>query len=125
MRLSALVSLASLASLVVVGCGVLAGCLPEPIACTQEARASVQVTVVDENGAVIPDATVVMQAAGRAEEPCESFGDASVFVCGFEISGPIAVRAEAPGRTPVERTVVVGETEDGCHVVTEQITIEL
>jgi hypothetical protein len=94
-------------------------------ACTEEARASVQVTLVDDLGNFPNGVSVTMQQAGQGEEPCSDFGTDGQVVCGYEIEGEIAVRASAPGYGPAEETVVVGRTDDGCHVVTEQVTLVL
>lgn len=94
-------------------------------ACTEEARASVQVTLVDDLGNFPNGVSVAMQQAGQGEEPCSDFGTDGAVVCGYEIEGEITVRATAPGYGPAEETVVVGRTDDGCHVVTEQVTLVL
>jgi hypothetical protein len=101
-------------------------CLPGPVACTEEARSSVQVTVVDADGNAPTNPAVTFQPAGGQESPCDSFGEASnEFTCGFEVSGDITIRATADGLQGAEQVVNVGETADGCHVETEQITITL
>ncbi len=101
------------------------GCLDFGVACTEEARASVQVTLVDDLGAFPNGVSVTMQRPGQDEEPCSDFGTEGTVVCGYEVEGEITVRAEAPGHGPAEETVVVGRTDDGCHVVTEQVTLVL
>jgi hypothetical protein len=104
----------------------LVACLPGPVACTDEARASVQVTVVDNNGDAPTNAAVTFQPANGQEAPCDSSGEASnEFTCGFEVSGDITIRATADGLQPAQQVVTVGETADGCHVETEQVTITL
>lgn len=112
-------------TLVVATLSVLPGCLDFGAACTEEARASVQVTLVDDLGGFPNGVSVTMQQAGQDEEPCSDFGTAGVVVCGYEIEGEITVRAEAPGHGPAEETVLVERTSDGCHVVTEEVTLVL
>ncbi len=105
----------------------LPGCeLAGPVACTEEARASVQVTLEDDLGAFPNGVSVTMQPAGQDEVPCSDFGNTTgEVVCGYEIEGDITVRATAPGHGPAEQTVTVGRTDDGCHVVTERVTLVL
>ncbi|MCC7072412.1 MAG: hypothetical protein IT383_13875 [Deltaproteobacteria bacterium] len=101
------------------------GCLELGTACTDEARASVQVTLVDDLGSFPNGVSVTMQQQGQDEEPCSDFGTAGTVVCGYEVEGEITVRAEAPGHGPDEETVLVERTPDGCHVVTEEVTLVL
>jgi hypothetical protein len=95
-------------------------------ACTDEARASVQVTPVDDLGNFPNGVSVTMQPAGDDEQPCSDFaGTTGDVVCGYEIEGDITVRASAPGYGPTEQTVTVGRTDDGCRVQTEHVTLTL
>lgn len=110
---------------VVVVVALLPGCLDFGVACTEEARASVQVTLVDDLGGFPNGVSVTMQQEGQDEEPCSDFGTAGTVVCGYEVEGEITVRAQAPGHGPAEDTVLVGRTPDGCHVVTEEVTLVL
>ncbi|OGQ20731.1 MAG: hypothetical protein A2138_23080 [Deltaproteobacteria bacterium RBG_16_71_12] len=103
----------------------LSGCFDFGTACTEEARASVQVTLLDDLGNFPNGVSVTMQQQGQDEEPCSDFGTGGQVVCGYEVEGEITVRASAPGYGPAEETVVVGRTDDGCHVVTEQVTLVL
>lgn len=103
----------------------LPACLEFGTACTEEARASVQVTLVDDLGNFPNGVSVTMQQEGGDQLPCSDFGTGGEVVCGYELEGEITVRASAPGYGPAEETVVVGRTEDGCHVVTEQVTLVL
>lgn len=103
----------------------LAGCPPidDPV-CTDEARASVSVSVVDDAGTFLSDATVVFSVDGGADEPCELVGDTS-FVCGWERAGEIVVKASKAGLMGDNETVVVEMDADGCHVVGQAIEILL
>lgn len=105
----------------------LPGCeLAGPIACTEEARASVQVTVEDDLGNFPNGVSVTLQPAGEDEVPCSDFGSTTgEVVCGYEVEGEITVRATAPGYGPDEETVTVGRTDDGCHVETVFVTLVL
>lgn len=116
----------TIAFLPCVAVGATVACLPEPpVACTDEARSSVQVTVVDDNGTPLEVASVTMQPTGQEESPCDRLGDPGEFTCGFEIDGDSVVRAQAVGYTSAEQTVTVGRTEDDCHVETESVTLRL
>lgn len=103
----------------------LSGCeLLGPV-CTEEARASVQVTLEDDGGNFPNGVSVTYEPAGEEERPCDFAGTSGEAVCGYEVDGEITVRATAPGYGPAEETVTVGRTEDDCHVVTELVTLVL
>lgn len=91
--------------------------------CTAEARASVQLTVVDAQGAAVSEATAIYSGGGFADEPCT--GTSDVLVCGWEVSGPVGITVRAPGFADETLTVTVPRTEDDCHVVTQQQTVTL
>ena len=103
-------------------------CQPE-IYCTEEARSSVQVTVVDESGNASLAATVRYQLNGgdwanadcvvSAEAGCEEW------VTGYEQPGTYNIEASSEGYQTATATVEVLETEDGCHVDTEQVVLTL
>lgn len=119
LRLAILALLLSLAGAVI-------GCLEFGTSCTEEARASVQVTLLDDLGNFPNGVSVTMEPAGQEEQPCSDFGTTNgEVVCGYEQEGEITVRATAPGYGPAEETVLVGRTDDGCHVVTERVTLVL
>lgn len=101
----------------------LAGCPPIEQACDTMAVASVNVTVVDEAGADVPDATVVFSVDGGADQPCDDFGD--TWACGFEIAGEITVKASAPGLMGDAKTVTIVMEDDGCHVAAQAVTLTL
>jgi hypothetical protein len=120
------------ASVLFAALALLSACgLPGGPACTDEARASVQVTVVDDGGNPVPSPTVTFTSAqNAAAQPCDTFpgsGDDTTFVCGFEVSGDVTVHASADpvNYAPAEKTVTVAETDDGCHVVTQEISLTL
>ena len=99
---------------------VLAGCPPEQ-ACTLIAVWSVNLDVVDEAGAPIPDATATWSVDGGSPEPCEVVGD--ILACGSEIAGDLTIEAAAPGFESQSTTVTVGADE--CHVITEMVELTL
>jgi len=91
----------------------LVGCTTEQEDCTAIAAVSVAATVVDADGHPVGDAVVTYLAEGAdTPETCEEIDD--TFLCGYEVSGDILIRAEADGYQPAEQTVTV--TEDECHV---------
>lgn len=99
------------------------------VACTTEARASVQVTVVDVMGVAVLDATVTFSVDGGAEEDAEcvrtaAAGGCEEWVAGFEQAGAFVVRAEsADGAAKDEESVKV--TKGECHVTTQTVTLTL
>ena len=100
----------------------LAGCTTEQQDCTAIAAVSVSVTVVDTDGYAVDGATVTYLAED-ADEPVACEEMSGTFLCGYEVSGDIVIRAEAPGYQPIEQTVFVGEDE--CHVQGESIELVL
>lgn len=108
------------------------GYFPGTTACTEEARASVVVTVVDEGGNPVPDARVTyvrdsdaelqadcMPAAGNADlSRCQSW------TAGWEKSGQFTIKAtSADGLRHAEQQLSVGADE--CHVETQQVQLTL
>ena len=96
---------------------------PDDLACTTEARASVQLQVSSSGGADLSGAAATYDA-GDGPLPCESMG-AGTFVCGWEVDGPIGITVEAPGHEAADLEVDVALTPDGCHVETVQEDVVL
>lgn len=97
------------------------------VACTEEARSSVTVSLVDDAGAAIPaEAEPVVEYAvdGGAAVPCDSMDGAS-FVCGYEVAGELTISASASGFAPASEVVEVPMTADGCHVESQSLTLAL
>lgn len=95
----------------------------DSVACTEEARPSMLITVVDGAGDPVSDATVAWGLASEgAVSACETY-DSSVFACGVEVAGDLVYSATAPGHTTVTEAVTVAEDE--CHVLTESRTATL
>jgi len=100
----------------------LAGCGSEQQDCTAIAAVSVSVTVVDADGLPVDDAEVTyLREDADESESCEEFD--GTFLCGYEVSGDIVVRAEADGYQPAEQTVFVAAGE--CHVDGESVELVL
>jgi len=106
-------------------------------ACDDIAYASVVVDVVDPNGAPLSGAIVQWTAPGSDEAPQDaqcSNDDCTEFVAGWEVSGSIDVSATLHQDTEdpccwyddsTSSSVEVPLTADGCHVVTQYVTLTL
>ncbi|MBN2798194.1 MAG: hypothetical protein JXX28_03540 [Deltaproteobacteria bacterium] len=102
----------------------LAAC-EEPAACTEEAAAAVNVTVVDDLGDALSTAEVVYSVGQAAPIACDNVG-AGAYACAYEVEGEITVSATAEGGfAPDEATVTVALDEEGCHVVPQAVTLVL
>ena len=106
----------------------LAGCTTEHL-CTEEARASVQVTLSDAQGVAIAAATVRFQVNGGdwQDATCIST-DTSLcteWVTGYETEGTYNIEASKEGYETGTATTEVTLTDDGCHVDTQQVSITL
>lgn len=89
------------------------------IDCDAMAVASVMVRVASADGTEIIGADVSIVG----EEACESHDGGSTFVCGWERSGDLTIRADAIGYSEAEQDVFVPQGQ--CHVETQQIVITL
>ncbi len=98
------------------------------IACTEEARSSVSLSLVS-GGAPIPmSANAAAEFSvdeGASFTACEAIYDAAnaEFVCGYEVAGTFLIRASADGFAPGETEVVV--EADECHVIGQVVELEL
>ena len=97
-------------------------CGDKEVDCTEEARSSVQITLVDESDAPVIGATVTAVADGQ-DIDCEDWDASGVYICGYEVSGVFVISIEAEGFEPNEIELEVGLTEDECHVETVQETV--
>ncbi len=101
-------------------CGLMAGCGPEEIACTEIAVVSVSVSVVDGDGQAVPDAAVTYSVDGGVDVACDRLSDeTSTFACGYEVSGSLEIVVIATGYAPFDRTLVV--EADACHVISQTL----
>jgi len=100
-----------------------------PRACTEEARASVMVFILDAGGAPFPGASVTWRANGGEAHPAECVdfsqppSSCTRFVAGWEVPGAIDVRAEKVGFLPATAAVTVPMDEFGCHVLTREVSL--
>jgi len=99
-----------------------AGCTTTEFACTDDARVSMTLTVVDEAGTAIPSAIVSFSVDGGDIEECQGPGDGT-FGCGLEQIGEFEVTIEALGYGTDVFTQTI--ESDECHVLTEVIEREL
>lgn len=99
-----------------------AGCADE-LVCTTEARPSVLVDVVDIDGNPLTGAAVTYTHDTMIDEPCVAMGDPGRYWCGYELRGPITVRANLVGYTEASTAVVV--SADRCHVITQTVELTL
>lgn len=90
--------------------------------CTEEARASVQLAVVDAETGEDVDATVTFLLDGEGPREPEE-GWAGTYVLDSETEGTFQVTIAAEGYETVMREYVV--SGDECHVETVEDTIEL
>ena len=105
------------------------GCSDEEsddVVCTDEARASVVVRVVDATGAPLPGAMVtyrVDRGPRQSAECSELPGTCTHFVAGFEVAGDFTIRAERAGFQPATASIRV--ERDVCHVRTQELLLTL
>ncbi len=102
----------------------LAACqVEQPLACTEEARASVNVVV---EGAEAPSVTY-SRDGGATFEACQGMGDVgdanASWACGWEVAGDLVVRVEADGFERQDVAVSVGA--DVCHVIPESLSVTM
>ena len=121
MRIAAILTLSAVLS----ACG-----NPDQTFCTLEARASVQVTVVDARGNPQRDARVTFTLGGGPEQQAlcngseQAQGNCDTWVTGYEEAGEYVITAtSADGQRTARQSVSVAEDE--CHVHTQTVTLTL
>ena len=85
--------------------------------CTQEARTSVRVNVVDAKGATVNDASVSYAVDGGAPTPC---AEVPYYACGSEEVGDFVITASRGTETGTAQVTVI---RDGCHPITESVDL--
>lgn len=95
------------------------GCPAPPVECTEQAAASLNLTVVDPDGVPVADAQVNYTVDGGDPEACELLTDGG-YVCGWEIAGAFDVQIGAVGYLPDTFSVTVDADE--CHVLPQVVT---
>jgi hypothetical protein len=96
-------------------------CAP-PVGCTLEARASLNVRVVDEAGVGVNTAVVTAAHDGDAAEACDAGTDGSYACPFFEVEGDFIVTVEAGA---FRRSEAVSVGSDECHVIPEALTFQV
>ena len=95
--------------------------------CTTEIATSVVVTVGDEAGGPIEGVAVgyvpVSDDIGADVIDCE--GESELFFCGEEVAGDLEILVSAEGYQPHSEVVTVAVSDDGCHVITEDLDVVL
>ena len=99
---------------------------PEPVACTQEARAGINVTVkAAENGALLYDSVVVVITDGAYTETLMGADPVNkTFSGAFERTGTYMVTAMHPSYQTGALTGIL-VTRDECHVIPQQVNMTL
>jgi hypothetical protein len=101
----------------------LAGCTEVEKICTDDARASLVVSVEDSLGPV-EGLTVEYAVDGGDFEACGDDGGGD-YICGMELSGLFEVRIDAEGYELFEGELEVLMDEDGCHPAMETMLVTL
>ena len=89
--------------------------------CTTIAVSSVQVTLTDDAGAAISGASLTVSDDSGNTQDCEE--GSGQYICGWEMTGDLTISASAEGFEPAAQEVTV--ESDGCHPITEDLTIAL
>lgn len=105
---------------------------PTPAVCNPDepGRSSVSITVSDNDGALLPGATVSFSVDGGDFKAATCADDSALESCskfnaGFELAGAFVVRTEKTGYESAEQSVTVDMTADGCHVQTQALSFSL
>lgn len=100
----------------------LAACEPE-VDCTTEARGSVNVSVVDADGAPTDAFDSISYDSSTFSDDCEGW-ETGEYVCGWEVAGDITITVEACGGSQtISETVTV--QSDECHVIPEALELQI
>jgi hypothetical protein len=95
------------------------------VICDRLANVSVELTITDEAGDVLPRAEAEFVHDGFEPVACDPWDDeGKVYACGYEIMGLVDITADAWGYQPMTLQVDVDE-RDTCHVITETVTAVL
>ncbi len=92
-------------------------------ACTEEAVASVRVTVEAQDGSLVEDARVTYATEREAPQMCEDAGQGS-YICGYEVSGDLTITAQSFNRARMTSDTVT-VTQGPCHVETRDVVLRL
>ncbi|MCC7460017.1 MAG: hypothetical protein IT286_01825 [Proteobacteria bacterium] len=102
------------------------------IACTEEARSSVTLKIVDADTEEVLDIANVTYSVDGGTETTTGCTDDEAFVdhCGtfpvtYEVAGEFEITVSSPGYEDKTRTTTIVKTEDGCHVVGKLLTFKM
>lgn len=103
------------------------GCGSTNALCSLEARAGVNVSLIDAaTKTPICDAKVVITDGGEVRDEPPSLGPDCIYSGAVERTGTFEVRVTHPSYAPVTRTgIEVKMDEAECHVEAQTVTIEL
>lgn len=102
---------------------------PKPhngVVCTEEARAGLNVLVIDgKTGQYLADSVTVIATTAASSQSLMPFGsNPSVFAGAYEQTGTFTLSASRPGYHP-STTAPVTVTKDECHVIAQSVTLTL
>ncbi|MBQ0735266.1 hypothetical protein [Aquimarina celericrescens] len=97
----------------------------DPVFCTEELRAGLEVTVKDGiAGEFLTEGVTVVAIDNEYKETLENFTGANNFIGAFERAGTYIITVSKNGYTnKTSEPIVVGE--DICHVITESLEVIL
>lgn len=98
---------------------------PSAVACDDMAYASVLVHLYGFSGETLQDPAVTWAVDGGQPTACDTDDAGATWQCGWEVPGDFRIAATASGHQPGEATVTVPLSDDGCHVVTQEVDIGL
>lgn len=111
-------------AMALLGLAALAGC-PEPDLCTSEVVVGIVVHVTDAlSHADLCDATVILKNASGYEERPTAMGTPCQYAGAWEQPGTFSVEVSRSGYQ-VARRQGIAVTQDNCHVVTQDVKVEL
>lgn len=97
---------------------------PDGVDCTEQAVPSILVVVEGASEETLTGVAVTYAPEG-GDDPAACTEFDGQWTCGTEEAGTFVVSASADGHTTETATVTVEMDEDGCHVVTEEVTLTL
>ena len=106
----------------------------EPVACTEEARSSVTLKVLDAvSGDALSEADASFSINGSdmvdivscSDSDSNSVNDCDSFPLTYEIAGEFEISVSSPGYEVQTKTVTISKTTDGCHVIGKVLTFNM
>ncbi len=98
----------------------------DPIFCTEELRAGLEITVRDGvGGDFLVEGVEVTAIDGDYQETLQNFTGSNIFVGAFERTGSYTIIASKNGYADNSSSAPVIVNKDACHVITEKVEIIL